>query len=209
MSSLNSHQTLLLLIATMSLAEGSDIVLDPEYCGISKKTRSTVKTCPVDEASWLKAANQMDCSKYDGKCSGNLKYHCLINPWQNETVQVCAPPTRIRSGYCAEYNTRGGKVQEFYINNCKACSRDYQSTEAYKYQECYSQVYKQTHRQTLQSTQPTNGHLTKYPQSPMGERKAKSPPMLRNTSIGSNVHSQVVNVCAACILQLITKIIGT
>ncbi|XP_061169228.1 uncharacterized protein LOC133178540 isoform X3 [Saccostrea echinata] len=45
-------------------------------------------------------------------------------------------------GHCAEYNARGGKIQEFYIPNCKSCTRDYMSTEAYKYQECYEEVYK-------------------------------------------------------------------
>ncbi|XP_061169227.1 uncharacterized protein LOC133178540 isoform X2 [Saccostrea echinata] len=116
--------------------------LDSEFCGISKLTREVVDSCPSDKESWNEAAEKFNCLQYEGKCTRTLEYHCLINPWQNITVAVCAPSTRIRSGHCAEYNARGGKIQEFYIPNCKSCTRDYMSTEAYKYQECYEEVYK-------------------------------------------------------------------
>ncbi|XP_062582877.1 uncharacterized protein LOC134244635 [Saccostrea cucullata] len=118
--------------------------LDSEFCGVSKLTRLVVESCPVDEESWDKASEALNCQQYEGKCTGTLKYHCLINPWQNITVAVCAPSTRIHSGYCAEYNARGGKIQEFYIPTCTSCIRDYMSTDAYMYQECYEQVYKKT-----------------------------------------------------------------
>ncbi|XP_061169467.1 uncharacterized protein LOC133178786 [Saccostrea echinata] len=124
-------------------------VVDSEYCGFSKSTQKAVKSCPKNKASWSKAAIKLGCSNHKDKCGGNLKYHCVINPWQNETVEVCAPATSIRSGHCAEYNTRGGKIQEFYLQNCKTCKKDYMSAEAYKYQECYLEVYKLNQMQTI------------------------------------------------------------
>ncbi|XP_062601703.1 uncharacterized protein LOC134263172 isoform X4 [Saccostrea cucullata] len=128
--------------------------LDVEFCGVSKLTRVVVKKCPTDEEGWKTASKQKDCSSYQDKCSGNLTYHCVINPWQNLTVEVCAPPTRIRAGHCAEYNTRGGKIQEYYLQNCRACLNDYMSTEAYKYQECYSPVLRMyNNQQTGQQAQ--------------------------------------------------------
>ncbi|XP_061169476.1 uncharacterized protein LOC133178802 [Saccostrea echinata] len=142
--------------------------LDSEFCGISKVTKRVVDLCPTDKESWSRAAKQFNCSQFEGKCTQTLEYHCLINPWQNVTAEVCAPPTRIRSGHCAEYNARGGKIQEFYIPNCESCARDYMSTEAYKYQECYDLVYRQkenlqqrkgnkaeTHQRTLNKQQET------------------------------------------------------
>ncbi|XP_062601641.1 uncharacterized protein LOC134263172 isoform X3 [Saccostrea cucullata] len=147
--------------------------LDVEFCGVSKLTRVVVKKCPTDEEGWKTASKQKDCSSYQDKCSGNLTYHCVINPWQNLTVEVCAPPTRIRAGHCAEYNARGGKIQEFYRQNCKTCTQDYMSTEAYKYQECYLEVYMQkaivlqehvtrtNQEQKQESEQATNNGIVK------------------------------------------------
>ncbi|XP_061169231.1 uncharacterized protein LOC133178544 [Saccostrea echinata] len=91
---------------------------------------------------WREAAEMKNCSHYEHACKGKLSYHCVINPWQNATVEVCAPETQINAGYCAEYNRRGGKIQEFYKKSCENCVNEYISTEAYKYQECYRAVYK-------------------------------------------------------------------
>ncbi|XP_056014218.1 uncharacterized protein LOC125675199 isoform X2 [Ostrea edulis] len=129
------------------LEEAHFSILDPEFCEISKLTREVVESCPTDEESWIKASVKKNCSLFTDKCTGKLEYHCVINPWQNLTVEVCAPSTRIRRGHCAEYNHRGGKIQEFYIKNCKACTEDYTSTDAYQYQECYSTIYNRKRHQ--------------------------------------------------------------
>ncbi|XP_062601573.1 uncharacterized protein LOC134263172 isoform X2 [Saccostrea cucullata] len=159
--------------AVLQVTISSAYIVDTEYCGFSKSTQNISTSCPVNESSWIKAANEFGCSNHNDKCGGDLKYHCLINPWQNETVEVCAPATSIRSGHCAEYNARGGKIQEFYRQNCKTCTQDYMSTEAYKYQECYLEVYMQkaivlqehvtrtNQEQKQESEQATNNGIVK------------------------------------------------
>ncbi|XP_048768398.1 uncharacterized protein LOC125674985 isoform X1 [Ostrea edulis] len=123
---------------------------DPEFCKASKSTRTEVARCPTSESTWKEAARNKNCRSYSHDCQGKLKYHCVINPWQNTTLEVCAPETVIKHGHCAEYNLRGGKIQEFYVKSCKKCVRDYVSTEAYKYQECYEKVYKDRERKGIE-----------------------------------------------------------
>jgi hypothetical protein len=74
------------------------IVFDAEFCEYSKTTRREVEKCPSDEISWKEAASKKNCSRYAKNCDGKIAYHCLINPWQNLTVEVCAPETLIRAG---------------------------------------------------------------------------------------------------------------
>lgn len=115
--------------------------LDEEFCKESKYTVIEVSSCPIDQTEWNIKATEKSCSSRVHNCSRNLTYHCLINPWQNNTIEVCAPKTKISAGYCAEYNTRGGKVQELHTKSCSTCNYTYESTDAYKYQECYNVVY--------------------------------------------------------------------
>lgn len=54
-----------------------------------------VKSCPTSKEEWNSAAQRKNCSKSvtpdnfttDGE---QIKYHCLINAYLNETVEVCA-----------------------------------------------------------------------------------------------------------------------
>ncbi|XP_062620742.1 uncharacterized protein LOC134282356 isoform X2 [Saccostrea cucullata] len=130
------------LILIMCVPHIHSAILDSEFCEASQSTQTEVVKCPTDELTWSRAAEMKNCSHYNHKCKGQLSYHCVINPWQNATVEVCAPETQINAGHCAEYNLRGGKIQEFYKKTCEDCTNEYISTEAYKYQECYEEVYK-------------------------------------------------------------------
>ncbi|XP_056014213.1 uncharacterized protein LOC125674989 isoform X2 [Ostrea edulis] len=147
---------LILDICHVVKVSGDSTLIDVEFCKYSQTTRKAVETCPSDERSWKEAASKMNCSDHAENCAGKMAYHCLINPWQNLTVEVCAPETRIRAGFCAEYNRRGGKIQEFYSKTCKGCTQNYQSTEAYKYQECYEKVYQFTQQQKQPQTKQSN-----------------------------------------------------
>ncbi|XP_062620743.1 uncharacterized protein LOC134282356 isoform X3 [Saccostrea cucullata] len=121
------------LILIMCVPHIHSAILDSEFCEASQSTQTEVVKCPTDELTWSRAAEMKNCSHYNHKCKGQLSYHCVINPWQNATVEVCAPETQINAGHCAEYNLRGGKIQEFYKKTCEDCTNEYISTEAYKY----------------------------------------------------------------------------
>lgn len=137
----NLHQAIFCFFIIVKMGEtvqaAQGLVRDFEFCEISKLTRTVVDNCPRDYAELVEAANKKNCSSIKSTCIGRLEYHCVINPWGNLTVEVCAPATHIRSGFCAEYNEGGGKIQEFYKSTCSACNKEYLSTDAYKYQECY------------------------------------------------------------------------
>lgn len=55
-----------------------------------------VKFCPTTKQEWEAAAESKNCDKtaaqqtclYDAK---KFVYHCVINGFQNETLEVCAP----------------------------------------------------------------------------------------------------------------------
>nr|XP_034334900.1 uncharacterized protein LOC117692048 [Crassostrea gigas] len=103
-----------------------------------------VKKCPENEEKWREAAARMNCTIYANQCDEpeRLVYHCVINTFVNQTLEVCAYAQNILQGHCTEYNIRGNIIQPNVRTNCKAfsqnpCPQLYNSTEAYKYQGCY------------------------------------------------------------------------
>ncbi|XP_062582964.1 uncharacterized protein LOC134244728 [Saccostrea cucullata] len=120
-------------------------------CPASRSTVSYVEKCPKDEFEWLSAALKKNCSKISQNCSSDdqFLYHCLINSWENSTLEVCARRVNI-IGKCAEYNYDGAVVQEHMNADCKnfknPCPDVYLSDTAYLYQECYN-IVKRKHSQ--------------------------------------------------------------
>lgn len=119
-------------------------------CEESARTVRHVERCPTDSISWKMAAKTMNCDAIKQNCSQSsnihhFQYHCVINAWMNETLEVCAP-NRFIFGYCAEFNVMGRVIQENYRANCRnldpPCPSFYNSAEAYKYQSCYQLVKK-------------------------------------------------------------------
>ncbi|XP_078315006.1 uncharacterized protein LOC144619785 [Crassostrea virginica] len=106
-------------------------------CKESQNTAVTVQFCPKGKAEWEDRAKKKNCSSVPHNCTRNLEYHCVVNPWQTETIEVCAPSTIINAGYCAEYNHKGRRIQDFYKETCSSCTTNYLSTEAYLHPECY------------------------------------------------------------------------
>nr|XP_022292892.1 uncharacterized protein LOC111103743 [Crassostrea virginica] len=118
---------------------------DDETCIESRNTVTTVDQCPQNLSSWIEREKIKNCTSIAHTCSRPPVYHCVINPWQYEMIEVCAPSTKINANYCAEYNTKGGRIQDFSYPNCKSCQscqNQYESTDAYKYGECYDAVGK-------------------------------------------------------------------
>lgn len=51
-----------------------------------------VDDCPVSEEEWREAAARKNCAAYASQCDEpeRLVYHCVINTFVNETLEVCA-----------------------------------------------------------------------------------------------------------------------
>lgn len=72
----------------------SAIVSKGEQCSASLPTVRVVQTCPQNEAELSRALQQKKCehlAKYQ-KCTkpATFKYHCVLNAFSNETIEVCA-----------------------------------------------------------------------------------------------------------------------
>nr|XP_022342591.1 proteoglycan 4-like isoform X2 [Crassostrea virginica] len=119
-------------------------------CPKSTPTISYVKSCPKNKSEWDSAANRKQCNSIadDLKCAtptSNFKYHCLLNRWRNATLEVCTSVFHLQ-GYCAVYDTQLHRVAENYETNFEClkfpederCPSRYPSTDAYKYQMCYT-----------------------------------------------------------------------
>lgn len=56
-----------------------------------------VDRCPETEEEWREAAERKNCFQHVNQCDepGRFEYHCLINPYINRTLEVCAYPQTI------------------------------------------------------------------------------------------------------------------
>ncbi|XP_061192233.1 uncharacterized protein LOC133200459 isoform X2 [Saccostrea echinata] len=109
-------------------------------CKESKDTAERVETCPRSEQEWEEAASRKGCQNISHSCS-SFEYHCVINAWKNETIEVCAPIQNIVGNVCAEYNFGGSRIQRNAYAKCQNCPAFYFSNKSYKYPECYDLVY--------------------------------------------------------------------
>ncbi|XP_078329648.1 uncharacterized protein LOC111102730 isoform X2 [Crassostrea virginica] len=122
-------------------------LLDIAICGVcpvSTPTVTSVPRCPATLEEMKEAAQRKKCEMMaDSKnCDMPPVYHCLLNQWKNDTIEVCASPWYI-SGFCAIYNTVEMKVTDDFTRDCatmKDCPTRYHSPEAYKYQTCYEKI---------------------------------------------------------------------
>eukprot|EP00105_Crassostrea_gigas_P024314 XP_011444531.1 PREDICTED: uncharacterized protein LOC105340279 [Crassostrea gigas] len=138
------------------------------YCPEAVKSVVKVESCPTNNQEYENAANFKNCklTASQQKCSDADKfvYHCVIDGFENETLEVCAPQ-KIITGLCTEFNVEGGVIQLHPTSPCGKdkfpnCSETYQSSEAYKYQGCYELVYS---KKRIDSTIiPTNKPSTSY-----------------------------------------------
>lgn len=64
--------------------------MNSESCSASIATAIPVPFCPRTADEWNKAAGRKKCSDMKHNCS-SFEYHCVINAWMNETIEVCAP----------------------------------------------------------------------------------------------------------------------
>ncbi|XP_078333772.1 uncharacterized protein LOC111101739 isoform X4 [Crassostrea virginica] len=67
------------------------IFVNADECIVSKSTVKKVKSCPQTAEEWGNAADKKGCEKVNN----SFIYHCVMNTWRNETVEVCALAIRI------------------------------------------------------------------------------------------------------------------
>lgn len=117
------------------------------YCQEAVDNAESVSSCPTSKKEWDIAARKKNCSKIAShqKCSSveKFQYHCVLNGYRNETLEVCAP-SRVIFGYCVEFNLLGGVIQDQHSSPCNdtfpKCDKYYNSSTAYKYPDCYQLV---------------------------------------------------------------------
>lgn len=61
-------------------------------CPISRETVDIVDDCPDSEDTWMEAAERKKCELFARQCDepNRLVYHCAINAFLNQTLEVCA-----------------------------------------------------------------------------------------------------------------------
>lgn len=136
---------------------------------------TAVDSCPTSKTEWDAAARKKDCGRLASKqnCTTveKFQYHCVVNGLRSKLLEVCAP-TRIIFGHCVEFNVRGGVIQDQISAPCNAefpkCANFYNSSEVYKYSDCYKLVLKNdgpsleqkttTPKDTLKTTHES-GHM--------------------------------------------------
>lgn len=69
-----------------------------ETCPTSAASVSIIDNCPMNSSEWNQRATQKNCSMYPQTCNKPLQYHCLLNTYGNESIEVCAPDTLLNSG---------------------------------------------------------------------------------------------------------------
>lgn len=128
-----------------------------KYCKEAVKSAQSVRFCPTSRLEWDSAAKKKNCSKIATSQNCTIAketfiYHCVINEYRNETLEVCAVK-RLIIGYCTEFNVYGGVIQSHTspcnISGFPKCDQVYYSSDAFKYAGCYELVMKE---QVLPST---------------------------------------------------------
>lgn len=85
------------------------------YCKDAVDSVEIVTSCPTSKREWDIAARKKNCERIASrqKCDSveKFKYHCVINGFRNEMVEVCAP-SRIIFGK-AKYIAEKRQVRSF------------------------------------------------------------------------------------------------
>lgn len=68
------------------------MVAGSNSCEVTRSTVRAVNGCPESEESWREATERKNCPAYANYCDEpeRLLYHCVINEYVNQTLEVCA-----------------------------------------------------------------------------------------------------------------------
>nr|XP_022311437.1 uncharacterized protein LOC111116743 [Crassostrea virginica] len=115
-----------------------------ETCPTSAASVSIIDNCPMNSSEWNQRATQKNCSMYPQTCNKPLQYHCLLNTYGNESIEVCAPDTLLNNDFCPSFNINQQRILEQF--NCTSLiadcpERPYNSTSILNYKGCMKQLY--------------------------------------------------------------------
>nr|XP_022290109.1 uncharacterized protein LOC111101796 [Crassostrea virginica] len=134
------------LLAGFLIFYFAEMIASAKSCDGTSSNVRKVNACPLNEEEWIKASDRKKCGNDNHACSSFI-YHCVLNTWRNETLELCAPSINIVGHSCVEYNVGGKRIQRSK-QNCSKCPVTYNSSESYKYRICYDLVKpsKQVHK---------------------------------------------------------------
>lgn len=115
----------------------------------------SVKSCPRTLDEWRESGKRKNCKQVAHSCA-SFEYHCVINAWENGTVEICAPSQLIIGKVCAEFNFGGNRIQRNDNTQCQKCPKVYNSSDAFRYPECYDHV---KNTETIKKSQSTKHSL--------------------------------------------------
>lgn len=159
---------------------GVSIAIRDSSCSVSPSTVQIVDNCPDSEDEWRQAAARKNCAAYASNCSEpeKLVYHCVINSFVNQTLEVCAYWRITLFGSCTEYSLSGNIIQRSWYTNCtqftkNPCPLAYKSNDSYKYPGCYELTKKTTTQPAATSTFSTTNttHMNNEKQADGGSPK--------------------------------------
>lgn len=131
-------------------------------CSTSLQTIKTVDRCPRNSLEWDDRAALFNCSSIKQSCVSKdmFLYHCVLDTYGTELIEICAVYKFIYGRKCAEFDRKGSIVQEnvYNCNNSRvSCPDVYKSTDAYKYQTCYDGV--EQRKEIPKTTESTNSNF--------------------------------------------------
>lgn len=95
-----------------------------KYCQEAVKSITKVDICPTSKEEWDKAASKKNCSVMAAmqNCANteSFLYYCVIDRFQKETLELCAPKTIIRGNALIDVNLKKTKLfalLKFEISN--------------------------------------------------------------------------------------------
>lgn len=98
-----------------------------------------ITKCPQNRKEMEDRSKTFKCENRQQNCTtANLyKYHCVLNSKGDGYIELCAPEVEIIGRRCTEFTTGGKFLQEHFESRCATCPFKYNSSESYKYDECY------------------------------------------------------------------------
>lgn len=68
------------------------MVAGSDSCEVTRYTVQIVDGCPDSKEKWKEAVARKNCSAYANQCDepNKLVYHCVINEYVTQTLEVCA-----------------------------------------------------------------------------------------------------------------------
>lgn len=135
-------------------------------CYLSLPTIQTVSSCPKTEAELSRAKERKKCEHLANiqQCTKpeNFTYHCVLNYWNTEYKEVCAPEF-FAQGYCLFFDEVGALLQENYKMDCtkytNPCKSRFLSSDLLHYSQCNEMVRKS--RSLMNMTDTTKRLLNK------------------------------------------------